>query len=96
MYTLVLVGSNRKRGSDVTSKRNQEGPLSTDKVTIKIPRPLYEKLQTIIEDTGFRSVNQLIVHILRDLVVLQGEDEASLSPREVKLLKDRLHKLGYL
>jgi len=41
-------------------------------------------------------VNQLIVHILRDLVVLQGEDEASLSPKEVKMLKNRLRKLGYL
>jgi hypothetical protein len=65
-------------------------------VTIKIPRPLYEKLQSIIAGTGFRSVNQLIVHILRDLVVLQGQEEASLSPREVKLLKERLQKLGYL
>jgi len=77
-------------------EEEKEAALSSDKVTIKIPRPLYEKLQTIIEDTGFRSVNQLIVHILRDLVVLQGEDEASLSPKEVKMLKDRLRKLGYL
>ncbi len=76
--------------------KHEEVALSSDKVTIKIPRPLYEKLKTIIEDTGFRSVNQLIVHILRDLVVLQGEDETSLSPREVKMLKDRLRKLGYL
>jgi metal-responsive CopG/Arc/MetJ family transcriptional regulator len=37
-------------------------------VTIKIPRQLYEKLQVIITDTGFHSVTEFIVYVLRDLV----------------------------
>ena len=37
-------------------------------VTIKIPRQLYEKLQIIIADTGFHSVTEFIVYVLRDLV----------------------------
>jgi metal-responsive CopG/Arc/MetJ family transcriptional regulator len=65
-------------------------------VTIKIPRPLYEKLRIIIEDSGFRSVNELIVHILRDLVALRRDDQEALSPREVQILRKRLQKLGYL
>jgi len=42
-------------------EEEKEAALSSDKVTIKIPRPLYEKLQTIIEDTGFRSVSLLCI-----------------------------------
>jgi metal-responsive CopG/Arc/MetJ family transcriptional regulator len=75
---------------------NKGVALSTDKVTIKIPRPLYEKLQTIIEETGFRSVNAFIVHVLRDLVALRGGDQNGLTPQEVGLVRDRLRKLGYL
>jgi metal-responsive CopG/Arc/MetJ family transcriptional regulator len=37
-------------------------------VTIKIPRQLYEKLQVVIADTGFHSVTEFIVYVLRDLV----------------------------
>ncbi|MCS6927581.1 MAG: ribbon-helix-helix domain-containing protein [Candidatus Binatia bacterium] len=37
-------------------------------VTIKIPRPLYEKLQAVIDGTGFHSVTEFIVYVLRDLV----------------------------
>jgi hypothetical protein len=71
-------------------------PMSSDRVTLKIPRPLYDKLRAIILGSGFRSVNEFVVYVLRDLVALQGGDEHSLSPTEVRILKDRLKKLGYL
>lgn len=67
-----------------------------DKVTLKIPRPLYHKLQTVIAGSGFRSVNEFIVYVLRDLVALRGTDEQSLTANEVAILKKRLRKLGYL
>lgn len=70
--------------------------MSSDRVTIKIPRPLYNKLRDIIEDSGFSSVNEFIVYVLRDLVALHKEDEDKLTPEEIKLLKERLKKLGYL
>ena len=38
-----------------------------NKVTIKIPRPLYNNLKLLIEDSGFNSVNDFIVYILRDI-----------------------------
>jgi metal-responsive CopG/Arc/MetJ family transcriptional regulator len=67
------------------------------KVTIKIPRPLYESLSKIIEDSGFNSVTEFIVYILRDLVSSRSlKEEPSLSKSEIELIKKRLKSLGYL
>lgn len=60
--------------------------MPNDKVTIKIPRPLYIKLKKIIKQTGFESVTDFIVYCMRDVVTgKDGED-----------IKERLKKLGYL
>ena len=68
-----------------------------DKVTIKIPRPLYENLSQIIEGGGFNSVTEFIVYILRDLVSSRSvKKEPSLSKIEIELIKKRLKSLGYL
>jgi Arc/MetJ-type ribon-helix-helix transcriptional regulator len=65
-------------------------------VTLKIPRQLYEKLQTVIEGSGFRSVNEFVVYVLRDLISLrQEEKEKDLSKDEIELIKQRLKNLGY-
>lgn len=68
--------------------------MSSDRVTLKIPRPLYERLKRVIEGTGFRSVNEFVVHVLRDLVAEAEGD--SLTPEEVRIIRERLRKLGYL
>jgi len=70
--------------------------MTSDRVTLKIPRPLYERLQQVIEGTGFRSVNEFVVHVLRDLVAEVGEAPTALTPREIELIRERLRKLGYL
>ena len=68
-----------------------------DRVTLKIPRPLYERLQRVIRDTGYRSVNELVVHVLRDLVASRSSDSSSaLSAEEVDLIRQHLRNLGYL
>jgi hypothetical protein len=36
-------------------------------VTLKIPRPLYERLKRVIQGSGFHSVTEFAVYILRDL-----------------------------
>jgi hypothetical protein len=41
---------------------------SERQVTLKIPRPLYEQLKQVIEDSGFHSVTEFATYILRDLV----------------------------
>ena len=37
---------------------------ASDKVTLKIPRPLYERLQQLIVGTGFHSVTEFAVFVL--------------------------------
>lgn len=68
-----------------------------DKVTIKIPRPLYDNLGKIIEESGFNSVTDFIVYVLRDLISMKSvKREPSLSQEEIEMIKKRLKSLNYL
>lgn len=68
-----------------------------DKVTIKIPRPLYENLGKIIAGGGFNSVTDFIVYVLRDLISSKSvKKEPSLTKEEIEMIKKRLKFLGYL
>jgi len=70
--------------------------MENDRVTLKIPRPLYEKLKTVIQGSGFRSVNEFVIYVLRDLVALQhGDADKDLSKDEIEAIKQRLKNLGY-
>jgi Arc/MetJ-type ribon-helix-helix transcriptional regulator len=71
--------------------------MNSDRVTLKIPRPLYEKIKAVIGDTGYRSVNEFVVYVLRDLMAGQPQEgRLRLTEREVQIVRDRLRKLGYL
>ena len=71
--------------------------MPTDRVTLKIPRPLYVLLKQIIEPSGFSSVNEFVVFILRDLVSrIDTPMEGELSSKEVDMIRKRLKNLGYL
>jgi Arc/MetJ-type ribon-helix-helix transcriptional regulator len=77
-------------------------------VTLKIPRPLYNKLQQLVVGTSFRSVTEFVVYILRDLVSSQNAQEqlakipatetdpTQLNEREIEMVRRRLKQLGYL
>ncbi len=77
-------------------------------VTLKIPRPLYEQLKQVIEGSGFHSVTEFAVYVLRDLVShrerrpdtpVAGQpvpDVDPLSPEEIEAIRQRLSSLGYL
>ncbi len=68
-----------------------------EKVTIKIPRPIYESLNQIIDESGFNSVTEFIVYVLRDLISSRSAPkEPSLSKNEIEAVKKRLKSLGYL
>ena len=69
----------------------------SEKVTIKIPRELYRKLGPMIEGTGFSSVTEFVVFVMRS-IVSGGEIKAtdSLTAEEISSVKERLRKLGYL
>ena len=71
--------------------------MMDSKVTIKIPRELYARLKVMIEGTGFSSVNEFIVFVMRSLAStgdIKGTD--SLTADEVHAIRERLRRLGYL
>jgi len=70
------------------------GQMARDRVTLKIPRPLYEKIKTIIEGSGFSSVNEFVVYVLRDLISV-SKDKQELSSDEIEAIRQRLKSLGY-
>jgi Arc/MetJ-type ribon-helix-helix transcriptional regulator len=74
--------------------------MKDNKVTIKIPRPLYDKIQQLVEGSGFNSATDFIVFVLRDLISAsnaagRGESD-EFSPEELATLKQKLKNLGYL
>lgn len=68
-----------------------------NKVTIKIPRELYQTLGRMILGTGFSSVNEFVVFVMRTLAS-SGEikREDRLTAEEVRAIRERLKRLGYL
>jgi len=77
-----------------------------DLVTLKIPRPLYQRVRQLIEGTGFRSVTEFTTYVLRDLAAQPAPPrekpaaKKKVSPRmtdaELKAARQRLKELGYL
>lgn len=68
------------------------------KVTVKIPRPLYRKVQQVVDGSGFSSPTEFIVYVLRDVL---GEHavpgaKAGFSESELAVIKRKLKNLGYL
>ena len=70
------------------------------KVTIKIPRPLYRKVQQVVEDSGFDSPTDFIVYVLRDLMgeAPQGtpNEPREYTKEELAEVRRKLQNLGYL
>jgi len=75
----------------------QKSSKGKDKVTIKIPRALYNNLKVVIEGSGFDSVTDFVVYVLRDIASTgkapRGE---GLSKEEIDAVRQRLKTLGYL
>jgi hypothetical protein len=73
------------------------GPKGRDKVTIKIPRALYNNLKLVIEGSGFDSVTDFVVYVLRDIASTgRGPRPEGLSKDEIEAVRQRLKALGYL
>ena len=73
------------------------------KVTLKIPRPLYEKISEMIDGRGYNSVTDFVVYVLRDLVASdqlarKSGDTKTYGGRQDQLekVKARLRALGDL
>jgi len=83
----------------------KKGTSGDSHVTLKIPRPLYVQLKQVIEGSGFHSVTEFAVYVLRDLVSHRGraasalaaaEEVEALKPDEIEAIRKRLESLGYL
>ena len=84
----------------VLRARDRAPAMRESKVTIKIPRPLYRRIQQVVDDSGFDSATDFIVYVLRDLM---GEAEANadqgppeFTQDELEDVKRKLKNLGYL
>ncbi|MGB0951871.1 MAG: ribbon-helix-helix domain-containing protein [Planctomycetota bacterium] len=67
------------------------------RVTVKIPRPLYRRIQQVIENSGFSSPTDFIVFVLRDLVSeVETKGDQEYSPEELQVIRQKLKNLGYL
>ena len=79
-------------------EKNKEKKGDTKgKVTIKIPRQLYNNLREIIEGSGFNSVTDFIVYVLRDIASSSSiREDVTLTKKELDLIRKRLRSLGYL
>lgn len=68
-----------------------------DKATIKIPRTLYDSLRAQIEGTGFTSVTDFIVYVMRDIAASGSlHEDVSLTKKEINQIRKRLKALGYI
>ncbi|MBD3210146.1 CopG family transcriptional regulator [Candidatus Micrarchaeota archaeon] len=63
--------------------------------TVSIPRPLYDKVKESIDGTGFTSVSDYVVFILRELMA-EHQPEGVFRKREKEKVKSRLRALGYI
>jgi len=85
-------------------------PQSGKSVTLKIPAELYRNLTQLIDGTGFRSVTEFAVYVLRDVaaggrLTKGGSDQPTIAPppeasglsaAEIDAVRRRLRALGYI
>ena len=65
--------------------------------TVSIPKPLAEKIKRRIEGTGFRSVSEYVVYVLREVLAsLEEEERVEFTEEEEEEIKKRLRALGYM
>jgi hypothetical protein len=69
----------------MTSHRHSKG-RKRDYVTLSVPKELYGKAERAIEGTGFRSVTEYVVFLLRESLLMKAGES----------VRERLRALGYI
>lgn len=66
--------------------------------TVSIPKPLYDKIKRRIEGTGFTSVSDYVVYVLREVLASLEEEEKKevFTKEEEEKIKEKLRALGYI
>lgn len=65
----------------------------TKKEKIEISKDIIEKIKQRIKETEFKSVEEYIEFVLREVL---EEEEAEISKEDEEIIKERLRALGYL
>ncbi len=68
------------------------GMSDDSKVTLKIPKELYDKIDEKISGTSFSSVEEYVVSKLES----EFPTEPVYTKEEEELIRERLRKLGYI
>lgn len=73
-------------------------PKAEKNVLIPIPKTLHRRLAGMIKDTGFSSVEDYVVFVMRELIASHEAEKAHepYSEEDVERVKERLRSLGYL
>jgi hypothetical protein len=66
--------------------------MNEEKVTIMIPKELYNKIQAKINGTSFTSVEEYVALKLEN----EFPEELEYSEEEEKIIRERLRRLGYI
>ena len=69
--------------------------METKHTTVSIPKPLAEKVEELIEGTGFTSVSSFVAYVLRQ-IVSEREHAEPFSKEDEEKVKTRLRALGYI
>lgn len=64
-----------------------------DFVSIPIPKKLFDKISREIRNKSLQAVSKYITYILEK--ELSSEEKQIYNEEEKKMIKERLHKLGY-
>jgi len=67
-------------------KQRHAPQVKRDYVTLSVPRALYENAETAIKGTGFRSVTEYAIFLIREALLMKPG----------KNVRDRLRALGYV
>ena len=95
-----------ERHSPTEPLRAHSTAVRESKVTVKIPRPLYRKIQQVVDGSGFNSPTDFIVFVLRDLMgdtpatkvepEVSAQEGADFTQEELDDVRRKLENLGYL
>ena len=65
--------------------------------TVSIPTPLFKKIETRIQGTGFTSVSSYVTYVLREIVAEdENEGDEPFTQADEDRVKARLRALGYI
>jgi len=69
--------------------------MTDEFINVTLPKSVVKKIEGRLKDTGFASVNEYILYVLKE-VLNDEEEKANLTEEEEAQVKETLKKLGYI